>query len=190
LNIDIIQGSTVTGPLTWLIRGNIDINAKLINHIKEEEYIPRQLELFLDRMEPAPKPKPFKYDGKEVTIDIGISLNNLSASVPVNAPEISYLVNALTRPIVAYMNTNYTKIPLNFTIGMGENLFNGALFPGDAELFTYISASVYKELASLVRETKKTKNIKTLLWHGVGGINRGVKYMFNYITDYFWRLHF
>jgi len=166
------------------------INAKFVRHIREEEYSPRQLELFLDRMEPATKHKPFEYEGKEVTLNLGISLNNLSASLPTNALEVSYLVKSLTLPIVAYMNTNYTRIPLSFTVNMSEKLFNGAMFPGDAELFANISHSVYNELAALVKETKKTKNIKALIWHGVNGINRGMKYMFDYVTDYFWRLHF
>lgn len=44
-------------------------------------------------------------------------LNNLRASVPfINNQDISYLNAALAQPIVAFMNTNYTCIPLKFDI--------------------------------------------------------------------------
>jgi hypothetical protein len=45
-----------------------------------------------------------------------IKLNNLRASMPVTPPELSLISYALVRPVVAYMNTNYTSVPLNFDV--------------------------------------------------------------------------
>lgn len=36
--------------------------------------------------------------------------------MPVTPPELSLISYALVRPVVAYMNTNYTSIPLNFDV--------------------------------------------------------------------------
>lgn len=47
-----------------------------------------------------------------------IKLKNLKASVPLATQELSYLNNALIRPIVAYMNANKTSISLSFNAKM------------------------------------------------------------------------
>jgi hypothetical protein len=47
-----------------------------------------------------------------------MKFNNLRASVPLQAEELSYANNALVRPIVAYMNANRTVIPLSVVFSM------------------------------------------------------------------------
>ncbi|KAJ1549296.1 Mitochondrial distribution and morphology protein 31, mitochondrial precursor [Cladochytrium tenue] len=61
-----------------------------------------------------PVPVPPAPDGgpPRVYFHCNVALNDLRASVPLTSPHISYLSNALIRPIVAYMNAHRTKIPL------------------------------------------------------------------------------
>ena len=49
---------------------------------------------------------------------VHVKLNNLKATVPLQSPDISYLSNALIRPIVAYLNGNRTSIPLVIPVSM------------------------------------------------------------------------
>jgi distribution and morphology protein 31 len=45
---------------------------------------------------------------------VDVRLNNLKASVPLQTEHISFLSNAMIRPVVAYVNANRTSIPLSF----------------------------------------------------------------------------
>jgi distribution and morphology protein 31 len=53
-----------------------------------------------------------------VFMHCSVTLNDLRASVPMSTPYISYMNNALVRPIVAYMNAHRTRIPLSFEAKM------------------------------------------------------------------------
>lgn len=59
-------------------------------------------------------PLSFKAD-PSLRMLVDVRLNNLKASVPLQTDQMSYLTNALVRPVVAYMNANRTSIPLSFT---------------------------------------------------------------------------
>lgn len=47
-----------------------------------------------------------------------VKMNELKASVPLNAPELSYMHSALIRPVVAYMNANKTSLEFSFDAKM------------------------------------------------------------------------
>ena len=49
-----------------------------------------------------------------LTATFDVKLDNLKASVPIKPPELSYMTSALIRPVVAFMNSNHTSIPLSF----------------------------------------------------------------------------
>jgi distribution and morphology protein 31 len=63
---------------------------------------------------------------------------------------MSYMSNALIRPVVAYLNTNYTEIPLKCTFDMKLSDFNGAWYPYDAKVWAYLSESSGREIAKKV----------------------------------------
>ena len=52
---------------------------------------------------------------EELRVQCKLLLSNLAASVPLATPHISYLANIGVRPVAAYLNANYTQIPLNLT---------------------------------------------------------------------------
>jgi distribution and morphology protein 31 len=47
-----------------------------------------------------------------------VKLKNLKANVPLVNPELSYMSNALIRPVVGFMNSNKTLIPLALSAQM------------------------------------------------------------------------
>jgi hypothetical protein len=47
-----------------------------------------------------------------------VKIKNLKAYVPIITPELGYMSNALIRPVVGYMNSNKTLIPLSMRAQM------------------------------------------------------------------------
>ena len=86
------------GPFGWINKGTIDINTTLeIPQVFKN--LPEDVEL--DKTIP-------------LTASFDVKLDNLKASVPIRPPELNYMTSALIRPIVAFMNSNHTSIPLSF----------------------------------------------------------------------------
>jgi hypothetical protein len=54
----------------------------------------------------------------KLIVDLSVRFNNVKASVPLVAEDISYLNNALIRPVVAYMNWHRTCIPVRCSVGI------------------------------------------------------------------------
>ena len=55
---------------------------------------------------------------KKVVMFWNVKMNDLKASVPYFSPDLSYISNAMIRPIVAYMNANRTCTPFSFSAEM------------------------------------------------------------------------
>jgi distribution and morphology protein 31 len=47
-----------------------------------------------------------------------VKIKNIKAYVPIITPELGYMSNALIRPVVGYMNSNKTLIPLSMSAQM------------------------------------------------------------------------
>ena len=58
--------------------------------------------------------------------------------------------SALIRPVVAFINTNYTQIPLNFDFKLNLQNFDGAWYPQDANLWVALSDGVGRSIAHRV----------------------------------------
>lgn len=102
----------------------------------------------------------------DVLIFSKIQFNDLKASIPLTVPELSYMTNALIRPVVAYLNSNRTKIPLSCSIRMDENNFDGADDFYTAGLVYVLSEEVGRSLIALVNnEHERNRRIKEIgLW--------------------------
>lgn len=56
------------------------------------------------------KPKPTTEP--QFIMDIDFRFKNTKANIPLQTPELTYLSNAMVRPIVAYINRNKTIVPI------------------------------------------------------------------------------
>ncbi|KAI2781633.1 mitochondrial distribution and morphology proteins-domain-containing protein [Daldinia loculata] len=97
-----------------------------------------------------------------VVIDLRIHLNDVKATVPVFTSNLSYVNQALVRPIVAYINAKRTYIPINCRIVKRVSDFDGAWTIYDCGLMDDASAEMYTAFArdvedqqSRVRRLKK-----------------------------------
>lgn len=69
-------------------------------------------------------------------------LNNVRAVVPIFTRDLSYINNALIRPIVAYINSKRTFIPINCRLVKRVGDFDGSWTVFDSGLMDDLSAAV------------------------------------------------
>ncbi|KAK9455253.1 hypothetical protein V1511DRAFT_499903 [Dipodascopsis uninucleata] len=103
---------------------------------------------------------------KYTVFDLRVQLNNVRAQVPLLAPELSYVNNALVRPIVAYINTRNTYIPVNFRVVKKVSEFDGSWTAFDSGLMYDLSAEVYEAFAKNVQddEVRARRMKKVGIW--------------------------
>jgi distribution and morphology protein 31 len=91
-----------------------------------------------------------KYDDKDgeeedkrfVIMDMRVHLNDVRAAVPIFTRDISYVNNALVRPIVAYINSKRTFIPVNCRVVKKVSEFDGSWTLYDSGLMEEVSREV------------------------------------------------
>lgn len=170
LNIDHLNRG-VEGPFSWIHEGNVDIVADLMFPADNDESIAKVMSDFYDRMEatvtsnrqpspeeddddavsydsnnaskvPAVDTKPGDDDKRFLIMDLRIHLNDVRAAVPLFTKDISYVRNALIRPIVAYINSRRTFIPINCRVVKRASEFDGSWTIFDSGLMDDLSAEV------------------------------------------------
>lgn len=160
----------VEGPFGWIESGNVDMLADIMLPSDTEQLkISEMVQDIVERWEAnltsrhrnsqddkvvttveerAREREKHKY----VLIDLRVQLNNTRASVPLFTPELSYINNALIRPIVAYINSRDTYIPINCRVVKRLTDFEGSWTIYDSELMDDISAEVYEAFARNVAD--------------------------------------
>ncbi|ODQ66566.1 hypothetical protein NADFUDRAFT_45996 [Nadsonia fulvescens var. elongata DSM 6958] len=87
---------------------------------------------------------------KYIVVDLKVQLNNARAMVPIFSSDLTYINSALIRPIVAYINSNNTYIPINCRVVKKLEDFEGSWTMYDSGLMDDISAEVYEAFAQNV----------------------------------------
>lgn len=108
--------------------------------------------------EPTPEETP-----RYLVMDMRIHLNDVRAHVPMfhATPGISYVNQNLVRPIVAYINTKHTYIPVNCRIVKRASDFDGSWTIFDSGLMDDLSAEVYSAFAANVEDQhSRVKRLK------------------------------
>lgn len=171
LNIDHLNRG-VEGPFSWIHEGSVDIVADLMFPADNDESISKFMSDFYDRMEATvtsslqlPKggdstpendinvhkddrltssihTAPLDDDKRFLVLDLKVHLNDIRAAVPIFTKDLSYVNNALIRPIVAYMNSRRTFIPINCRVVKRASEFDGSWTIFDSGLMDDLSAEV------------------------------------------------
>lgn len=89
---------------------------------------------------------------KYFVLDLTIRLNNVRASLPFKAPELSYVNYALIRPIVAYINSRNTFIEIKSRVVKNLEDFSGSWTIYDSLLMDDISEEVYDSFVDYVAD--------------------------------------
>lgn len=171
LNIDHLNRG-VKGPFSWIHEGNVDIVAVIMFPADNDGGIAKVMSDFYDRIEATVTSKQshrtneetgiinndsvesgesketatirnaFEDDDRVLIMDLLIQLNDVRAAVPLFAKELSYVNNALIRPIVAYLNSRKTFIPINCRVIKRVDEFDGSWTMFDSGLMDDLSAEV------------------------------------------------
>lgn len=176
LNIDHLNRG-VEGPFSWIHEGNVDIVSDIMFPADANDSIAKVMSDFYDRMEatvtanryPAHEqrstiaridgsnastpprndsPSTLSEDDKRfLVMDLRVHLNDVRAAVPLFNKDLSYVNNALIRPIVAYINSRRTFIPINCRVVKRASEFDGSWTIFDSGLMDDLSAETYEAFA-------------------------------------------
>ncbi|PGG96642.1 hypothetical protein AJ79_09515 [Helicocarpus griseus UAMH5409] len=190
LNIDHLNRG-VEGPFSWIHEGNVDIVADIMFPADNDESLAKVMSDFYDRLEATVtsnryQPHPHRSshgraegegEGGEVVVlgdddkrfvvtDLRVHLNNVRAVVPIFTKELSYVNNALIRPIVAYINSKRTFIPIQCRLVKRVSDFDGSWTIFDSGLMDDLSAETYEAFAQDVvdEQARKRRFKKVGLW--------------------------
>ncbi|PNS17691.1 Mitochondrial distribution and morphology protein 31 [Sphaceloma murrayae] len=181
----------VEGPFSWIHEGNVDIVADIMFPNDEDGSIAKVMSDFYDRMEATVShgylhtthqhdtsdhhEKPEVKDASEadrfIIMDLRVHMNDVRAAVPIFTRDLSYVNNALIRPIVAYINSKRTFIPVNCRVVKRISEFDGSWTIFDSGLLEDLSREVestptYEAFARDIVDGKaRTRRLKKVgLW--------------------------
>lgn len=148
----------VQGPFSWIHEGSVDIVADIMFPAENDESLAKVMADFYDRLEATVISKPYQHGSShnskwsdEATLndnrrflvtDLRLHLNNVKAVVPLFTRDLSYINNALIRPIVAYINSRRTFVPVNYRLVKRVADFDGSWTTFDSGLMDDLSAGV------------------------------------------------
>lgn len=168
VNVDHLNSGIEGGMFSWVVEGKVDVVADMRLPVKIEEMDLRKIvEGVRENIETikftttnghSPKvdenedeetlyaPQRTRSDdspGDQVAFDIIVCLNDVRAQVPYLTQDLSYVNNALIRPIVAYINSRRTHIPVRCQVIKPLEDFDGSWGMWDSKLLDAVSAEVY-----------------------------------------------
>ncbi|CAI4064158.1 hypothetical protein SKDZ_08G2400 [Saccharomyces kudriavzevii ZP591] len=88
-------------------------------------------------------------------MDFSLKLYNVKAEVPLFTSGLTYINNALIRPIVGYINSHRTYIPIKCRIVKKKTDFEGSWTIYDSYLIRDLSAEAYDAFANYVADDEK-----------------------------------
>ncbi|KAL8943649.1 MAG: hypothetical protein Q9216_000937 [Gyalolechia sp. 2 TL-2023] len=186
----------VEGPFSWIHEGSVDIVADIMFPPDSDESIAKVMSDFYDRMEAtvtanrhplyerqstnivgedAPSPTPAltitegttsEDDKRFLVMDLRVHLNDVRAAVPLFNNDLSYVNNALIRPIVAYINSRRTFIPVHCRVVKRASEFDGSWTIFDSGLMDDLSAETYDAFAKdVMNDQARMRRFKKVgLW--------------------------
>ncbi|PHH55336.1 Mitochondrial distribution and morphology protein 31 [Ceratocystis fimbriata CBS 114723] len=120
--------------------------------------LPSQTPVFFDDHYHNDHPPPSRVslanqdDRRYVLFDLRINLNDVKATMPLFTNDMSYVNQALVRPIVAYINAKRTRIPISCRLVKRHSDFRGSLSAWDCGLMDDLSAETYDAFARDVED--------------------------------------
>ncbi|KAF8514207.1 mitochondrial distribution and morphology protein-domain-containing protein [Hysterangium stoloniferum] len=128
------------------------------------ERIPGQRQLAKPPLSAPADDSEYEHVPKQLSVDIDLRFRDLKAAVPIFTSELSYVNNALIRPIVAFINANRTLVPIHCRILKDLDSFHGSWTMWETGLFEDISYKTYNALAHHVTNVNLNRRLKTVSW--------------------------
>ncbi|KAF2200025.1 hypothetical protein GQ43DRAFT_432877 [Delitschia confertaspora ATCC 74209] len=191
LNIDHLNRG-YEGPFSWIYEGNVDIVADIMIPSEDDDSIAKVMSNFYDSVEATVTSNGNRHysdhaahgfeegnkseeskqeltpdDNRFIIMDVRVHLNDVRAAVPIFTKDISYVNNALVRPIVAYINSKKTFIPVNCRVVKRASEFDGSWTIYDSGLMDDLSREMYDAFARDVlhdNTARKRRMKKVGMW--------------------------
>ena len=170
----------VEGPFSWIHEGDVDIVADIMFPVDDDGSIAKVMSDFYDRMEATvaknvnlqtpqqhdtndhqdtlAEDTPTEDNDRFLVMDLRVHMNDVRAAVPIFTRDLSYVNNALVRPIVAYINTKRTFIPVNCRVVKRVSEFDGSWTVFDSGLLDDLS----REVSTTVMTARHTLTVLDL----------------------------
>ncbi|KAH3671235.1 hypothetical protein WICMUC_004752 [Wickerhamomyces mucosus] len=184
LNVDHMNRG-LDGPFGWITSGRVDMigdimvpedegisigeilqamTESLANEARRAQMFARKSASTCNQM-PLPLPNDTTENAsKYFILDLQMTLNNVKAAVPIFTQDLSYVNYALIRPIVGYINSRKTYVPIKCRIIKKMDDFDGSWTIYDSALMDDISIEVYDAFANYVAN----EEVRTLRMKRVG----------------------
>jgi len=96
-------------------------------------------------------------DNRFLVLDLRIHLNDVRASVPLFTKDLSYVNTALTRTIVAYINSRRAFIPVNCRVVKRQSEFDGSWTIFDSGLLSDMSRETYEAFVRDIHDQQQQR---------------------------------
>lgn len=119
-----------------------------------------------DALDGDPAREQTEADKRILVLDIAVHLNDVRASVPLFTRDLSYVSNALVRPIVAYINSRRAFIPVTCRVVKRQSEFDGSWTVFDSGLLDDLSRETYEAFARDIEDVHaRNRRIKKVgMW--------------------------
>lgn len=158
----------MSGPFGWIDKGTVDLIADVIvpqknmsmQEVSIDEIVKYYSKNLRGKSTTTNESSPTDMSNLFI-LDFYLRLNNPHATVPLFTNELSYVNSALIRPIVAYINSNKTYIPIRCRVYKDLEDFDGSWTAYDSLLMDDLSVGVYESFADYVSDQqKRTDRVK------------------------------
>ncbi|RKP37205.1 mitochondrial distribution and morphology protein family 31/32 [Dimargaris cristalligena] len=167
----------IDGPFGWITDGQVDMDAIITFPTDPHaEPIKKLVHGLADDLEQAINQAPhIPLIDPQIQFDLQVTFRNPRASVPLQTSDLTYLNNALIRPIVAYMNANRTVTPIPCRFSMRFSDFDGSWSVYDSRFADYASAEIGKGIVQLAYdERERNRRLKRVGLWGVQMVTRNI----------------
>ncbi|KAI8047968.1 mitochondrial distribution and morphology protein family 31/32 [Gilbertella persicaria] len=201
VNIDHINRG-VEGPPGWITSGTVDIYADI--YIPQEaveadstELLRRLVYELTDSIELSQpvilgagkgeeilvvggqreekKKKEEDSMAKKFVMDMEFRFKDTKASVPLKTPELSYLNNAMVRPIVGYISRNKSIVPIKIRVVMDLSNFDGSWSLHDSTLAERMSEKLGQGFVDLTRDQQeRNRRLKRIGFWSIKEMSRNL----------------
>ncbi|BFZ55691.1 Mitochondrial distribution and morphology protein 31, mitochondrial precursor [Savitreella phatthalungensis] len=144
----------VEGPMGWIVEGTCDVLADLRFPSEPTNDGARIVEEVLSNITGA---APHPPDASAVSIDVSFRLNDAKAHVPLVQNDLSSINSALVRPIVGFINSRRTFIPIHTEVVLPLDNFTGSWTWFDCGLHTSVSIGLYNGFVDSLHERARTR---------------------------------
>ncbi|KAG0294785.1 Mitochondrial distribution and morphology protein 31, mitochondrial precursor [Linnemannia gamsii] len=148
-------------------------------HLTEHQR--HQHQQHMSRLNPAAITGKSKSKKPALVMDFEFRFNDTKASIPLQTESMSYLSNAMVRPLVAFMNSNRTVTPIRCRVEMDLSEFDGSWTIYDSNLMNNLSTEVGKAWANLVAdERERNRKLKRVGLWGLQSMTRNIVSVYDY----------